>query len=75
MVHDVATPVGQRVFGIVLGYEDLIDHDALRHAPVLGVVLGRLEARRAGCTPLAGKSTLDRLEYALSPKWPNDRRS
>ena len=64
VVHDVATLVGQRVFGIALGYEDPIDHDALRHAPVLGVVLGRLEARRAGCAPLAGKSTLNRLEHA-----------
>ena len=66
VVHDVATLVGQRVFGIALGYEDLIDHDALRHDPVLGVVLGRLEARRAGCAPLAGKSTLNRLEHASS---------
>ena len=65
-VHDVATLVGQRVFGIALGYEDLIDHDALRHDPVLGVVLGRLEAGRAGCAPLAGKSTLNRLEHAPS---------
>ena len=66
VVHDVATLVGQRVFGIALGYEDLIDHDALRHDPVLGVVLGRLEARRPGCAPLAGKSTLKRLEHAPS---------
>ena len=64
VVHDVATLVGQRVFGIALGYEDLIDHDALRHDPVLGVVQGRLEARRPGCAPLAGKSTLNRLEHA-----------
>ena len=56
--------MGQRVFGIALGYEDLIDHDELRHDPALGVVLGRLEARRVGCAPLAGKSTLNRLEHA-----------
>src|ERR1700746_608065 len=31
--HTVARPVGQRVFGIALGYEDLIDHDQLRHDP------------------------------------------
>ncbi len=29
--HQVRTLVGQRVFGIALGYEDLIDHDTLRH--------------------------------------------
>ena len=46
VVHEVATLVGQRVFGIALGYEDLVDHDRLRHDPVLGVVLGRLEGRK-----------------------------
>ena len=55
VVHEVATLVGQRVFGIALGHEDLIDHDRLRHDPVLGVALGRLkrhgEALSAlGCT-------------------------
>jgi hypothetical protein len=64
VVHDVRTLVGQRVFGIALGYEDLNDHDDLRRDPVLGPVLGRLEARRADCAPLAGKSTLNRLEHA-----------
>jgi hypothetical protein len=63
VVHEVATLVGQRVFGIALGYEDLIDHDRLRHDPVLGVALGRLEARHGRCAPLAGKSTLNRLEH------------
>jgi len=64
--HDLATLVGQRVFGIALGHEDLIDHDQLRHDPVLAVLAGKLEARRAGCAPLAGKSTLNRLEHAPS---------
>ena len=55
---------GQRVFGIALGYEDLIDHDELRHDPVLAVLAGKLEARRSDCAPLAGKSTLNRLELS-----------
>ena len=62
--HDVATLVGQRVFGIALGYEDLIDHDQLRHDPALAILAGKLAARRADCAPLAGKSTLNRLEHA-----------
>jgi hypothetical protein len=62
--HELATLVGQRVFGIALGYEDLIDHDQLRHDPVLAVLAGKLTARRPGCAPLAGKSTLNRLEHA-----------
>ena len=56
--------VGQRVFGIALGYEDLIDHDQLRHDPVMAVLGGKLEAKRSDCAPLAGKSTLNRLELS-----------
>ena len=62
--HTVAAMVAQRVFGIALGYEDLIDHDHLRHDPVLAILSGKLEARRRNCAPLAGKSTLNRLEHA-----------
>jgi hypothetical protein len=62
--HTVSGLVGQRVFGIALGYEDLIDHDELRHDPVMAVLGGKLEAHRANCAPLAGKSTLNRLELS-----------
>jgi hypothetical protein len=62
--HTVAAMVAQRVFGIALGYEDLIDHDHLRHDPVLATLAGKLTARRRDCAPLAGKSTLNRLEHA-----------
>jgi hypothetical protein len=60
--HEVATLVGQRVFGIALGYEDLNDHDTLRHDPVMAVLAGKLEAHREDCAPVAGKSTLNRME-------------
>ena len=62
--HSVATLVGQRVFGIALGYEDLNDHDELRNDPVMAVLAGKLRARRKRCAPVAGKSTLCRLEHA-----------
>lgn len=62
--HEVSTLVMQRVVGIALGYEDLNDHDELRHDPVLSVLAGKLEARREDCAPLAGKSTLNRLELS-----------
>src|SRR5688572_10356877 len=65
--HTVEAMVAQRVFGIALGYEDLIDHDQLRFDPVLATLSGKLEAKRKGCAPLAGKSTLNRLEHAPSP--------
>jgi Transposase DDE domain group 1 len=62
--HTVETMLMQRICGIALGYEDLIDHDQLRHDPVLATLAGKLEARRKDCAPLAGKSTLNRLEHA-----------
>ena len=66
--HEVVTLVGQRVFGIALGYEDLNDHDELRHDPIMAVLAGKLEARREDCAPVAGKSTLNRLELSkLAP--------
>jgi hypothetical protein len=58
--------VMQRMVGIALGYEDLIDHDQLRHDPILATLAGKLEAKRTSCAPLAGKSTLNRLEHAPS---------
>ena len=62
--HSVRTLVGQRVFGIALGYEDLNDHDELRHDPLMATLAGKLAARRSDCAPLAGKSTLNRLELS-----------
>jgi hypothetical protein len=60
--HEVVTLVGQRVFAIALDYEDLNDHDQLRHDPMMAVLAGKLEAHREDCAPVAGKSTLNRLE-------------
>jgi len=58
------------VIAIALGYANLNDHDDLRHDPVLAVLAGKLAARRKDCAPVAGKSTLNRLEpsraFALS---------
>ncbi len=62
--HLVPTLVGQRVFGIALGYEDINDHDELRHDPMMAVLAGKLEAGRKDCAPVAGKSTLNRLELS-----------
>jgi len=56
--HQLSEMLAQRIYGLALGYEDLNDHEQLRHDPLMGVLAGRrkLEA------PLAGKSTLNRLE-------------
>jgi hypothetical protein len=57
--HTVEQMVRQRVYGLALGYEDLNDHDQLRQDPLLGLMAGKAEP---GSEPLAGKSTLNRLE-------------
>jgi hypothetical protein len=62
--HRVVTLVGQRVFGIALGYGDVNDHNELRRDPVMAVLAGKLQAGRANCAPVAGKSTLNRLELS-----------
>jgi len=62
ITHPVAALVRQRVYGLALGYEDLNDHDQLRHDPLFAVL-----AEAADLTaPLAGKSTLNRLELSAA---------
>lgn len=61
-VHSMRTLVGQRIAAIALGYEDVDDHDTLRHDPVLALLSEQLTPKRQDCAVLAGKSTLNRLE-------------
>ena len=56
--HSVLAMLAQRIYGLALGYEDLNDHEQLRKDPVFGILAGREELEQ----PLAGKSTLNRLE-------------
>ena len=67
--HPLEELVAQRVYGLALGYEDLNDHDELRHDPLLAVLVGKREPtgrdrrrKRDRGKALAGKSTLNRLE-------------
>jgi len=62
--HTVAEMLAQRVYGIALGYEDLNDHEQLRKDPVFGILAGREDSD----TPLAGKSTLNRMELGAGVK-------
>ena len=62
--HEVETLVGQRIFALALGYEDLNDHDELRKDPTFAVLAGKLQpVLRLNCEALAGKSTLNRIEH------------
>src|SRR5438477_1488994 len=56
--HELSEMLAQRIYGLALGYEDLNDHEQLRNDPLLGVLAGKKDLGE----PLAGKSTLNRLE-------------
>jgi hypothetical protein len=58
VAHSVREMLAQRIYALALGYEDLNDHEQLRNDPVFAVLSGREEVER----PLAGKSTLNRME-------------
>jgi hypothetical protein len=67
--HSVEELLKQRIYGIALGYEDLIDHDELRVDPLLAITIGKEEPTGKGRrrqqdkgNPMAGKSTLNRME-------------
>jgi hypothetical protein len=67
--HSVQELVSQKVMGLCLGYEDVVDHDMLRFDPLFATLCGkedpsgesRTHARDKG-KACAGKSTLNRLE-------------
>lgn len=56
--HQLSEMLGQRIYGLALGYEDLNDHEQLRTDPLWGLLSGKRKLEQ----PLAGKSTLNRLE-------------
>ena len=78
--HEVHTLVSQRVLGLALGYEDLVDHEELRADALLAAVIGvsdpsgskRRRERDLG-KPLAGKSTLNRFEWGAVSRAAEDR--
>ena len=76
--HTVGSLIGQRVYGIALGYEDLNDHDRIRHDVVMGVLSEKRDPRGKDRVrepdqdkAIAGKSTLNRLE--LTPEDANEK--
>ena len=76
--HSVGALISQRVYGIALGYEDLNDHDHLRHDVVMGLLCEKTDPsgsnrarQRDQGKAIAGKSTLNRLE--LTPEGANEK--
>jgi hypothetical protein len=58
--HQLSEMLAQRIYGLALGYEDLNDHEQLRRDPLFAVLSGKRKLEE----PLAGKSTLNRLELS-----------
>jgi hypothetical protein len=56
--HPVEQMLAQRIYSLALGYEDLNDHEQLRQDPLLKLLAGKPDLNE----PLAGKSTLNRME-------------
>ena len=78
--HSVEDLLRQRVFGLALGYEDLNDHDTLRRDALLATCVGKTDPtgesrsrKRDRGSALAGKSTLNRLEWGLAERAAQDR--
>ena len=62
--HSILEMLSQRIYGLALGYEDINDHEQLRSDPVFGILAGRQDLAE----PLAGKSTLNRMELGSGAK-------
>jgi hypothetical protein len=62
--HTILEMLSQRIYGLALGYEDINDHEQLRTDPVFGILAGREQLDE----PLAGKSTLNRMELGAGAK-------
>jgi hypothetical protein len=62
--HSIQEMLSQRIYGLALGYEDINDHEQLRKDPVFGILAGSKELDE----PLAGKSTLNRMELGGGTK-------
>jgi hypothetical protein len=67
--HELGQLLAQRIYGLALGYEDLNDHEELRRDPLLALLAGKRKLQE----PLAGKSTLNRLELSPSGSPLHDR--
>ena len=61
--HSIHGLIAQRVYGLIMGYEDLNDHEELRHDLMLALALGKITRSENKPVVLAGKSTLNRIEH------------
>ncbi|MHC5756029.1 MAG: IS1380 family transposase [Nostoc sp.] len=63
ILHPVHSLIAQRIYGLIMGYEDINDHETLRHDPIFALAVGKVINSEQELISLAGKSTLNRLEH------------
>ncbi|BBD70718.1 transposase (plasmid) [Nostoc commune HK-02] len=63
VLHPVHSLIAQRIYGLIMGYEDINDHETLRHDPIFALTVGKVINSKRESFNLAGKSTLNRLEH------------
>ncbi len=63
VLHPVNSLIAQRIYGLIMGYEDINDHETLRHDPIFAVSVGKAINSELESITLALKSTLNRLEH------------
>jgi hypothetical protein len=63
ILHPVKSLIAQRIYGLIMGYEDINDHETLRHDPIFALAVGKAINLEEESITLAGKSTLNRLEH------------
>ena len=63
ILHPVHNLIAQRIYGLIMGYEDINDHETLRHDPIFALAVGKVVNSEQESITLAGKSTLNRLEH------------
>jgi Transposase DDE domain group 1 len=63
ILHPVHSLVAQRIYGLIMGYEDINDHETLRYDPIFALAVGKVINSEQELMTLAGKSTLNRLEH------------
>jgi hypothetical protein len=61
--HSLNSLIAQRVYGIIMGYEDINDHEILRHDMMFALAVGKAINSGQESITLAGKSTLNRIEH------------
>jgi Transposase DDE domain group 1 len=61
--YSIASLITQRIYALIMGYEDINDHDKLRHDLMFKLAVGKATGLSGEAVKLAGKSTLNRIEH------------